>query len=363
MGTTVTPLRPSSRDNAATRDTTRQRRNRKRRAEKVPASAEAEPIALPVPDAWPTSPIRDAAQSAAAVTAPESTHVARLIEPVEVTESVVQVPATVSGMTGAPVAAEPVATAGYSIAHHDRGRLVDVLAYLAAITLACAAAWFSIRGMVVLYPGSPVSVVMLAIAMEAGKLTTAAYLAARWRETAWLWRVVLIVLVAGLAVINGVGVFSQLVQAHVGIRAANTSSVEAESAAIAARIDAQQHIVADLDRRLSQIDGAIEEATRRGRTKAAMATMESQQRARAAIAEERRREAATLVALQGEHAQATAAGHQVEADAAPIRYVAELLGVDTDSEKAIRWLTLLMVLCADPLAVALTAATASRRTR
>jgi hypothetical protein len=37
----------------------------------------------------------------------------------------------------------------------------------------------------------------------------------------------------------------------------------------------------------------------------------------------------------------------------PIRYVAELIGADTDSERAIQWLIALMVLCCDPLAIAL----------
>ena len=39
----------------------------------------------------------------------------------------------------------------------------------------------------------------------------------------------------------------------------------------------------------------------------------------------------------------------------------KLLGVDTDSERAIRWLIALMVLCRDPLAIALTAAASARR--
>jgi len=39
-----------------------------------------------------------------------------------------------------------------------------------------------------------------------------------------------------------------------------------------------------------------------------------------------------------------------------IRYVAELLGIDADPEKTIRWLIALMVLGCDPLAIALTAA-------
>jgi hypothetical protein len=47
-----------------------------------------------------------------------------------------------------------------------------------------------------------------------------------------------------------------------------------------------------------------------------------------------------------------AQGQRIETDAASILYVAELLGVGGDSERAIRWLIALMVLCCDPLAIA-----------
>ncbi len=79
------------------------------------------------------------------------------------------------------------------------------------------------------------------------------------------------------------------------------------------------------------------------------------------IADERKREAAILAALQAEHATVTAKGRQMEVESAPIRYVAELLDADTDSERAIRWLIAVMVLCCDPLAIALTASAASAR--
>ena len=76
--------------------------------------------------------------------------------------------------------------------------------------------------------------------------------------------------------------------------------------------------------------------------------------------DEGKREAAGL----GEPANGTrygdCQGRQIETEAAPIRYVAELIGADTDSERAIRWLIALMVLCCDPLAIALTTAASPR---
>jgi hypothetical protein len=65
--------------------------------------------------------------------------------------------------------------------------------------------------------------------------------------------------------------------------------------------------------------------------------------------------------LKTERSSVAARGRQIETEAAPIRYVAELVGAGHDDERAIRWLIALMVLCCDPLAVALTAAASGRR--
>jgi hypothetical protein len=117
------------------------------------------------------------------------------------------------------------------------------------------------------------------------------------RATAWVWRLPLAVLVAGLAVINAPGVYAQLVAAHVGERGEATSAVETRGAALAARIDVTAHNIADLDRRLGQIDLAIEEAAKRGKTNATLAAIDGQRKARAGLVDERKREAGALGSL------------------------------------------------------------------
>lgn len=84
-------------------------------------------------------------------------------------------------------------------------------------------------------------------------------------------------LVAGLAVFN----------ATVGDRGAVQSAIEMQDAALAARIEVAAHNVADLDRRLGQIDRAIEEAANRGKTNTALAAIESQRRARVSLVDGR----------------------------------------------------------------------------
>jgi NMD protein affecting ribosome stability and mRNA decay len=140
---------------------------------------------------------------------------------------------------------------------------------------------------------------------------------------------------------------------HEGERGALRSAIETQ----AARIELQCHAVADLDRR--QITSTVEEAAERGQSKPALTDIESRRKARAALIDERKRESATLATLQLEPATVSAKRQQIETKAAPI-HVAESVGADTDSERAIRWLLALMVLCCDLPARAPTAAASAR---
>ena len=63
-------------------------------------------------------------------------------------------------------------------------KAIDIAAYFSVATLAGCAAWFSIRGMTLLFPGAPVAVIAMTVAMESAKLVTAGWLASRWRATA-----------------------------------------------------------------------------------------------------------------------------------------------------------------------------------
>jgi hypothetical protein len=99
-------------------------------------------------------------------------------------------------------------------------------------------------------------------------------------------------------------------------------------------------------------DGAIAKATKRWPAPHRPSIIGGRRKARAGLVDERNREAGSpLAALKAERVALAARG----------RYVTELLGGGEDSERAIRWLIALMVLCCDPLAIALTAAASARR--
>jgi hypothetical protein len=242
--------------------------------------------------------------------------------------------------------------------HPQRHGLLRILTLAVAIALATVVAYFSITGMVLLFPGAVMAVIFMAATMEAGKLVGTAWLARHWRATGCLLRATLTALIVTLAVINAVGVYGRLTAAHLTPHAAAAAATEQEASTLSARIEAQAHTVADLDRRISQIDSAVEEAAKRGRGKSAMSLAEGQHRNRNALVAQRQKEATSLVNLKADQAQVQAESRRVEADIGPLQYAATLLGLDR--EQAIRLLILMMVLTCDPMAIVLVIA-ASRK--
>lgn len=241
-----------------------------------------------------------------------------------------------------------------------RERASGALALVAALALATVAAYFSVTGMAEIFPGAPVAVMVLAATMEAGKLVIAGWLAAHWRRVGWKMRSVLAALVAGLALINAAGVYGKLVEAHVGVAAWARSSVAERIETLDARIAAQSAAVADLDRRVAQIDNAVDESTRRGRATRAISLATQQREMRDGLDAQRQVATARLVGLQAQRAALVGERARVDASAGPIRYLAMIAAAEP--EAAVRWLILLMVLCCDPAAIALTvAATSARR--
>jgi hypothetical protein len=235
----------------------------------------------------------------------------------------------------------------------------NAFALVAAVALAGVAAYFSIVGMTEVFPGAPVAVMAFAASMEVGKLVIVGYLAANWPAAGWKLRTVLVALVTGLALINAAGVFGKLVEAHVAVAATARAGVSERMAVIDARLSSQLATVADLDHRISQIDAAVDESTRRGRMVGAMNLAERQRSTRDGLSAQRETARATLIEMQKQRASLAAETAHVEAATGPIRYLAVMVG--TDPETAVRWLILLMVLCCDPAAIALTIAVAGAR--
>ena len=109
--------------------------------------------------------------------------------------------------------------------------------------------------------------------------------------------------------------------------------------------------MADLDRRIAQIDKAVDMATSKGRTGSAMALADQQRKTRTELVAQRTNEAKSLVTIQVEKASIEGERKMVEADLGPVRYLATLLGAG--DQDVLRWFILVVACLLDPAAILL----------
>jgi hypothetical protein len=240
---------------------------------------------------------------------------------------------------------------------------VTVATLSAALALTGVSAAFSIDGLTAIFGGAFWPVIAMGMALEVGKLVATAWLRENWRIAPWALRTGLAAMIAVLMALNAVGVFGFLTRAHLERQLAIEVVAADRAAEIEARLLVQDELLADLDKRIRQIDAAIEESTRRGQPAVAMALGNSLHRARAQLSESRQQEAQVVAGLQVEKAKVAAQSRRASADIGPVRYLAELVaGPSVDLERAVRVLTLAIVAVFDPLAIMLLVAATGIKT-
>jgi hypothetical protein len=211
---------------------------------------------------------------------------------------------------------------------------VKLASFIVALALACVSAAVSIDGLTAIFAGAfwPVTVM-------GAKLVAAAWLAENWFSAPGPER-------------------SRRVRlpyrAHLDHMVTIVMALADKAAGTEARLAIQARSVADLDRRIPQIDAAVEELTRLGRPVAAMTFADQKRRNRADIVATRLREAQVLASLRIDKVRIDAERGRAEADVGLVRYLAELIGMPTtDIERPVRMLTLALAAALDPMAVAL----------
>jgi hypothetical protein len=271
---------------------------------------------------------------------------------------------TVPAISATPAVAHPTAPpllAGRDIAPVTaprNGTGITVATIVAALSLATVSAGFSITGMTSIFTGALYPVVGMGVALELGKLSAVAWLGHQRGSASWGLKASLTMLVLVLMTLNAVGAFGFLSKAHIASALAGDLAVAGRSADTEARLSMQAGVVADLDRRIAQIDRAVETATSKGRTGSAMALADQQRKTRADLVAQRTNEAKALATLQVEKASVDGERRKVEADLGPVRYLATLLGAG--DQDVLRWFILAIALLLDPAAVLLLLAASKR---
>lgn len=251
---------------------------------------------------------------------------------------------------------------------------VTILMMLTALALSGVAAWFSVVGLMAIFAASPFSIAVMAGTLEVAKLVCASWVYNHWHIVPRLIKAYLTAAVVVLMFITSMGIFGYLSKAHLD-QGVPTGEVAAKVQLIDEKIQIQQDNlkvqrdnIAAARTALSQLDAQVGATLDRTTTAAGADRSVSIRRQQnterrglqsdiAKAQTEIEKINAEIAKLREQRAPIATELRKVEAEVGPIKYIAALIYGDevqddvTTLEKAVRWVTILLVIVFDPLAV------------
>lgn len=229
-----------------------------------------------------------------------------------------------------------------------------LLTLFSALFISTVAAWFSIAGLIAIFPGAPVAVGLMGTALEMGKLVSASWIYRFWNKTNMLMRTYFIVAIMVLSFITSIGIFGYLTRAYVeGTEGLNDNAEQISL--LDEQILVERENITSSRGALQQMDAAVNNLVGDvNRVERAVQIRNSQRRERSTLSASITTSNTKIAELQKQKSELTVGQRKLETEVGPIKYVAQLVyGTDdaTTIDKAVRLLVLLLIFVFDPLAI------------
>ena len=230
--------------------------------------------------------------------------------------------------------------------------MINHLAFLTSLLVAGVAAYFSVIGLATIFAGSFWPVVIMAGALEIGKIVTAGFLHIRWSDINNWFKVYLSSAVVVLMLITSLGIFGFLAKANIE-QTLQGDRFSLELSIIDKRLEAKEKELGRYEERLANLDYIIDTARPQDRN-----YIDRRQRdERAEIATDIDNVVAEIVVLNEDKLPLQREQLVQEGEIGPIKYVAEMIyGEDVAKDKldnAARILIFFIIFAFDPLAILL----------
>lgn len=234
------------------------------------------------------------------------------------------------------------------------------LLFAIALSLSTVAEWYAIVGLMAIFASAPVPIAIMGGLLGAAKLVIASWLYRNWKEIPLLMKTYFTISLIILMFLTSMGIFGFLSKAHLdqavpsGDVTARLSIVEDKIKTAKENIDANRKALKQMDEAVDQ--SMVRSSDEKGAEKA-VAIRRGQAKERSRIQTEIASEQILVAKLNEEAAPIRSEVRKVEAEVGPIKYIAAVIyeGSPTDDilEKAVRFVTMLIVAVFDPLAVLL----------
>jgi hypothetical protein len=225
------------------------------------------------------------------------------------------------------------------------------LLMLVALAITSVAGYFSILGLMAIFPASPIAIAAMGIVLELAKLVTASWVYRNWKIANRLLKTYFTIAVVVLSFITSMGVFGYLSKAHIehttvgGSAQLQIAQLESQKTSAERRLKNAQTSLDTLDR-LTTSENILDANFIRNR----------QKRERAALNKEIEAAATNIQTIETNLIPLKTENLILEAEVGPIKYVAELFygsGDNATIDKAVRMMIIILIFVFDPLAILL----------
>lgn len=231
-----------------------------------------------------------------------------------------------------------------------------LITLLAGLALASVAAAFAIFGIMAVFSGAPLSALVMGAVIELGKVVGVSWLYRNWTEKTLLKWVMVPIVITAMA-LTSIGIFGYLSKAHleqnapVANHTLQIERLENRIAAEQAKIDDAENVIAQLDETVSTLI-RFEKISGPDGARAVRAGQQDQRDELAAIVTEAQ---AAIDQYADQKLELSQELRSVELEVGPIRYVAEVIYKDPESnlENAVRILIIAFIFVFDPMAILL----------
>jgi hypothetical protein len=229
---------------------------------------------------------------------------------------------------------------------------ISILLLMCALSLSGVAAYYSIVGLAAIFAGAFWPVVIMSAILEISKLVVTSWLYQRWDKIPFMVKTYLTSAVVILMMITSLGIYGFLSRAH-----AEQDLGSINNKLSMEQIDQQIATVVGNDVRfktqLDQLDRSINIQLDGNRATQALTARKDQQKERDAIQAKLDQDYTQLQELNAKKSSMSQEQALIVTKTAPIRYVAAMFVGESaaDVDSAVRYMTMLLVLVFDPLAV------------
>ena len=233
------------------------------------------------------------------------------------------------------------------------------LLFGSALFLSAVAAFYSIVGLVSIFPAAEIPIIIMGVSLEICKLVAASWLYRNWETAPRFLKYYFSTAVVILSFITSMGIFGFLSKAHMD----QTLSVGDNSLLIEridTKIEREQVRIKDAETVIGQLDKAVQVLIDYDRIRGpsgSIAVRESQNEERAQLASVIDDAYLKIDTMSAEKLELDKEQLALEAEVGPIKYIAAFIyGDELDKtllERAVRWIIITIIFVFDPLAVLL----------